>query len=253
MDAVAAAGMPAVALTDQSNLFAMVKFYKAAVARGIKPIVGVDGWLAEPGDRAEPSRLILLCQTLEGYRNLTRLVSRSYLEGQRRGVPQFERSWLTPQSVRGLIALSGRPRRRHRSRAHGTPRCRGRLDARRMARAVSGAFLPRARAHRQGGGGRLRSGGVAARGASPRAGRRNQRRAVSAARRFRVARSARVHSWRRAAHRSESPAPLQRRAVPAHPGGNGRALQRRSRGAREFGRDRAALQSRCDAGHAAPA
>ena len=107
MDAVEAAGMPAVALTDQSNLFAMVKFYKAAVARGIKPIVGVDGWLAEPGERPEPSRLILLCQTLEGYRNLTRLVSRSYLEGQRHGVPQFERSWLTPQSVRGLIALSG--------------------------------------------------------------------------------------------------------------------------------------------------
>jgi DNA polymerase-3 subunit alpha len=107
MNAVAAAGMPAVALTDQSNLFAMVKFYKAAVARGIKPIVGVDAWLAEPGERAEPSRLVLLCQTLEGYRNLTRLVSRSYLEGQRRGLPQFERSWLTPDSVRGLIALSG--------------------------------------------------------------------------------------------------------------------------------------------------
>ena len=106
MDAVAQAGMGAVALTDQSNLFAMVKFYKAAQARGVKPIIGVDAWLNEPGERAEPTRIVLLCQTLEGYRNLTRLVSRSYLEGQRRGVPQLERSWLTEESVRGLIALS---------------------------------------------------------------------------------------------------------------------------------------------------
>ena len=107
MDAVAEAGMPAIALTDQSNLFAMVKFYKAAVARGIKPIIGVDAWLGEPGERTEPSRLVLLCQTLEGYRNLTQLVTQSYLKGQRRGVPQLERSWLTPETVRGLIALSG--------------------------------------------------------------------------------------------------------------------------------------------------
>ncbi len=107
MDAAAAAGMAAVALTDQSNLFAMVKFYKAALARGIKPIIGVDAWLAEPGERAEASRLVLLCQNLEGYRNLTQLVTRSYLQGQRRGVPQLERSWLNSQSARGLIALSG--------------------------------------------------------------------------------------------------------------------------------------------------
>ena len=107
MDAAAAAGMPAVALTDQSNLFAMVKFYKAAQKHGIKPIVGVDALLNEPGDRAEPSRLVLLCQNLEGYQNLTRLVTRSYLEGRRRGLPQLERAWLTPESVAGLIALSG--------------------------------------------------------------------------------------------------------------------------------------------------
>src|SRR5882672_2200061 len=107
MDAAAGAGMAAIALTDQSNLFAMVKFYKAALARGIKPIIGVDAWLAEPGERADASRLVLLCQNLEGYRNLTQLVTRSYLKGQRRGVPQIERSWLNAQSVRGLIALSG--------------------------------------------------------------------------------------------------------------------------------------------------
>ncbi|MGH8239769.1 MAG: PHP domain-containing protein, partial [Steroidobacteraceae bacterium] len=51
MDAVVAAGMPAVALTDQSNLFAMVKFYRAAQAAGVKPIVGVDLRVREPGER----------------------------------------------------------------------------------------------------------------------------------------------------------------------------------------------------------
>ena len=107
MDAVAAAGMPAVALTDQSNLFAMVKFYRAAQAAGVKPIIGVDLRVREPGERAEPSTLVLLCQNDVGYRNLTRLVSRSYLEGQQRGVATIDRSWLDADNLAGLIALSG--------------------------------------------------------------------------------------------------------------------------------------------------
>jgi len=107
MDATAAAGMPAVALTDESNLFAMVKFYRAAQTCGIKPIVGVDVRLREALEREPPTRLTLLCRNLEGYRNLTRLVSRAYLEGQRRGTPLIERSWLEPAATAGLLALSG--------------------------------------------------------------------------------------------------------------------------------------------------
>src|SRR5690242_17211341 len=72
MEAVAKGAMPAVALTDQSNLFAMVKFYKAAQAAGVKPIIGVDLLIHEPGERAEPSRLSLLCQNEIGYKNVTR-------------------------------------------------------------------------------------------------------------------------------------------------------------------------------------
>ncbi len=106
VEATAAAGMPAVAVTDECNLFAMVKFYRAAQARGVKPIVGVDVLLREPGERTEPTRFTLLCQNLEGYRNLTRLLSRAYLEGQRRSLPLFERAWLTPQTTSGLMALS---------------------------------------------------------------------------------------------------------------------------------------------------
>ncbi len=107
MRAAAAAHMPAIALTDQHNLFAMVKFYREALRLGIKPIIGVDLSIAEPGERSPPSRLTLLCMNDVGYRNLTRLVSRAYLEGQQRGAPQVERTWMTRATTDGLIALSG--------------------------------------------------------------------------------------------------------------------------------------------------
>jgi DNA polymerase-3 subunit alpha len=106
MSAVAATGMPAVALTDQSNLFAMVKFYKEALAAGVKPLIGVDAWIREAGERA-PSRIVFLCQSLVGYRHLTQLVTRSYLEGQQRGAPMLERRWLQSDTLQGLIVLSG--------------------------------------------------------------------------------------------------------------------------------------------------
>ena len=101
--AVAAAGMPAVAVTDQSNMFAMVKFYRAAMAAGVKPIIGVDLWLRNPEQIARPWRLVLLCKDLKGYKHLTELVSRSYLHGQHQSVPMLEREWLVGQTE-GLIA-----------------------------------------------------------------------------------------------------------------------------------------------------
>ena len=107
LTATVSAGMPAVAITDQHNLFAMVKFYREALSQGIKPIVGVDLLVAETTERRGSSRLTLLCQNQEGYRNVTRLVTRAYLEGQKHGPPMVERSWLTAQSLTGLIGLSG--------------------------------------------------------------------------------------------------------------------------------------------------
>jgi len=107
MAAVAQARMPAIALTDQSNLFAMVKFYKEAQAAGVKPLIGVDAWIREPGERAPPSRIVFLCQNLVGYRHLTQLVTRSFLEGQSRGIPMMDRTWLTAPGLSGLIVLSG--------------------------------------------------------------------------------------------------------------------------------------------------
>jgi len=107
VDAVAAAGMPAVGISDQNNLFAMVKFYRAAIARGVQPIIGVDLCIREPAEQQGPSRISLLCQNLTGYRNLTRLVSRAWLEGQAKGQPLIERAWLSRATTEGLIALSG--------------------------------------------------------------------------------------------------------------------------------------------------
>ncbi len=98
-----AVGMPAVAVTDMSNLFALIKFYKSALDAGIKPVIGVDAWVRRDED---PTRLVLLCQNLIGYRHLTRLVSRSFLEGQQRGVPIINYAWLAG-NTEGLIALSG--------------------------------------------------------------------------------------------------------------------------------------------------
>ncbi len=103
---VAKMGMPAVAVTDQSNLFALVKFYKAAMAEGVKPIVGSDVWIYNETEPASPHRLTLLTQNLEGYRALTELISRAYQDNQRQGIPMLMADWLEASNA-GLIALSG--------------------------------------------------------------------------------------------------------------------------------------------------
>ena len=104
--AAATAGMPAVAVTDQTNLFCLVRFYKAALAVGIKPIAGTELAIVNPDDSATPHRLVLLVQDLTGYRNLTRLISRAYMEGQYQGRPRVARDWVLA-AADGLIALSG--------------------------------------------------------------------------------------------------------------------------------------------------
>ena len=106
MQVAARQNMPAIALTDQSNLFAMVKFYRAAMAAGIKPIIGVDIWVRNAVETEPPSRMVLLCQNDLGYKNITRLISRAYLEGQHAGIPMIEVDWLR-ESNEGIIALSG--------------------------------------------------------------------------------------------------------------------------------------------------
>jgi DNA polymerase-3 subunit alpha len=97
--------MPALALTDAANLFGMVKFYGAARAAGVKPIIGADCWLQNDADRDRPSRLLLLCASRAGYLRLCDLLSRAWLRNQHRGRAELARDWLEDSA--GLIALSG--------------------------------------------------------------------------------------------------------------------------------------------------
>jgi len=97
--------LPAIAVTDTSNLFALVKFFTAAESVGIKPIAGADLWLADEGQ--PPSRLTLLCQDHAGYLNLSRLLSRAYLEGHRGDFVAITASWLLSAND-GLIVIAGR-------------------------------------------------------------------------------------------------------------------------------------------------
>jgi DNA polymerase-3 subunit alpha len=99
--------MPAVAVTDQGNLFGLVKFYKACLKAGVKPLVGADIFVAAPDTTDGYAALVLLCRNDVGYQNLKRLITRSYVEGKQNGVPVVQREWLTSESVSGLIALSG--------------------------------------------------------------------------------------------------------------------------------------------------
>ncbi|NEX16442.1 MAG: DNA polymerase III subunit alpha [Halochromatium sp.] len=101
-----AAGMPAVAVTDHCNLFCLVRFYKAALAAGIKPIVGTELAVRNPADPSKPHRLVLLVHEESGYTALTALISRAYTQGQQGGIAQVERSWVL-EAADGLIALSG--------------------------------------------------------------------------------------------------------------------------------------------------
>ena len=121
-DAVAAAvkdQMGALALTDLSNLFGLVRFYTAARAAGIKPITGADVWVSNPQDPDQPHRLLLLVQNHSGYLNLCQLLSRASLENQARGRAEVDSTWFSEPAALaqdksakrtlayGLIALSG--------------------------------------------------------------------------------------------------------------------------------------------------
>ncbi len=104
IEAAVAARMPAVAITDHMNLFAAVKFYKAALSAGLKPILGVDALIENKAEPEKPSHLTLLCQNIEGYKNLTRLISKAYVEGHH-NTPQLDYAWFEGATA-GLIALS---------------------------------------------------------------------------------------------------------------------------------------------------
>ncbi|OHA21053.1 MAG: DNA polymerase III subunit alpha [Candidatus Taylorbacteria bacterium RIFCSPHIGHO2_01_FULL_51_15] len=102
--------MPALALTDEGNLYGAIEFYKECMEVGIKPIIGVDFYLAPQGRHERESRiddplprLVLLAKNETGYRNLIALVTKSHLEGFH-GKPRVDRELLAMHHD-GLIAL----------------------------------------------------------------------------------------------------------------------------------------------------
>ena len=99
-------GMPAIAVTELSNSFSVIKFYRAAESHGLKPVIGSEIRLIDNDIVSGHSRLILLCQNLEGYRNLATLLTKSYTHGQHQGIAYVKKEWLQ-DNTSGLIALSG--------------------------------------------------------------------------------------------------------------------------------------------------
>ncbi len=109
--------MPAVAVTDSGNLFGAFQFAQAAAEAGIQPIIGCQLGLKRetngegalrPGVRPPPDQLILLVQNEAGYRNLLRLVSKAFLEGEPGAAPQLPLGTLAGMTE-GLIAFTGGP------------------------------------------------------------------------------------------------------------------------------------------------
>jgi DNA polymerase III subunit alpha len=110
VDTALSMGMPALALTDHGNLFGAIHFYHAARKKGLKPIIGCEVYVAKEsrhkksGGGDQSNHLVLLAENLEGYHNLTRLVSYGFLEGFYYK-PRVDKELLSKYSG-GLIALS---------------------------------------------------------------------------------------------------------------------------------------------------
>jgi DNA polymerase-3 subunit alpha len=80
-DAVAAAaadGMPALAITDASNLFGAIKFYQAAREAGVQPVIGCDAWITNERNRDAAHRVTLLARNRDGYLALCALLTRAH-------------------------------------------------------------------------------------------------------------------------------------------------------------------------------
>ncbi|MEO8503184.1 MAG: DNA polymerase III subunit alpha [Acidobacteriota bacterium] len=108
--AAAEAGMPAMALTDHGNMFGAIDFYTKARKAGVKPIIGIEAYVAQgsrkdrESSRSSSNHLVLLARNETGYRNLIKLTSRSYLEGFYYK-PRIDKELLRENSE-GLIGLS---------------------------------------------------------------------------------------------------------------------------------------------------
>ncbi|MDV7105047.1 DNA polymerase III subunit alpha [Vibrio sp. TH_r3] len=103
---VAELGMPAMALTDFTNLCGLVKFYFTAHGCGVKPIIGADFVMQSDEFGDELTTLTILAKDNKGYNNLTLLISEAYQRGHIQHRPVIDKEWLINHKE-GLIVLSG--------------------------------------------------------------------------------------------------------------------------------------------------
>lgn len=103
---IAELGMPAMALTDFTNLCGLVKFYNAAQNSGVKPIIGADFKMQVAAFGDELCQITVLAANNVGYKNLTLLISKAYLRGHVQHQPVIDQDWLI-ELKEGLILLSG--------------------------------------------------------------------------------------------------------------------------------------------------
>ncbi len=97
-------GLPAVALTDLSNVHGAVKFYRACLVGGVKPLIGCDVWVENPLMAEQAERMIVLCCNYPGYRNLSKFLTNAYLRGPRKG--KVVVAWSDLQAMHdGLLVL----------------------------------------------------------------------------------------------------------------------------------------------------
>ncbi len=96
--------VPALAITDLSNLYGVVKFYKRCEAAGIKPLVGAEVWIENPHDSASQDKFVLFAQNNEGYIQLCRLLTESILHNKHLGKPIVSQS-LLESACSDLLAL----------------------------------------------------------------------------------------------------------------------------------------------------
>ncbi len=244
---VGTAGMPAVAVTDDANLFVVMQFCAAAKKAGVQPIVGAMVALAPlealprtPGRPAPAEHIVLLVKDATGYGNLLRLLSRAWVGAEpgaeiRVGLDELK------ASQRGADLPDRRPRRAGR---------RGVAAGRRQAGAAAGdgaqgylrrPALPGAGAPWRGGAGRGRAGDARPRLRSRRAAGRDQRRALPGGRGLRRSRCADLHR-RRCPGGAGGPAPAHGRAPLQECGRDGRAVRRSAGSDRQHARDRPALR-----------
>src|SRR5260221_5052859 len=103
--AAAADGMPALAITDASNLFGAIKFFEAARAAGVQPVIGCDVWITNERNRDSAYRVTLICRSQPGYLALCQILSLAHAEHPRPRRPGVRPEWLGGRQ--GLAVLWG--------------------------------------------------------------------------------------------------------------------------------------------------